>query len=81
MVLGGGPQFPDVDPRFDLLPKHLFGPFWTLTVIDTAMGLDLNPVSRGFLTGYGSVRRQAKYGTQRYLMLTLQQQQRWGKPV
>jgi hypothetical protein len=81
MVLGGGPEFPDVDPRFDLRPKHLFGPFWSLTVVDTVTGLKLDPISGGPLTGFGSVQRQAKNGTQRYLALTSQRQRRWGRPL
>lgn len=67
MVMGGGPEFPDVDPRFDMQPRHLFGPFWQLQVVDTVTGDNVNPYGGGFLTGYASVRRAARYSTERYL--------------
>ena len=67
MVMGGGPEFPDVDPRFEVQPRHLFGPFWQLQVIDTVTSGKVNPQGGGFLTGYTSVRRAAKYSTEFYL--------------
>jgi hypothetical protein len=81
VVMGGGAEFPDVDPRFALEAKRIFGPFWSLTVTDTLTGRVLKPISGGGLTGWGSVRRQAKYGTQRYLRETPQQQRRWDRSV
>ncbi|WP_066519854.1 hypothetical protein [Curtobacterium ammoniigenes] len=66
-VNGGGAQFPDVDERFDVQPRHLFGPFWRLKVTDTLMGRDVNVSGGGPLTGYGSVRRAARYSTRLYL--------------
>ena len=81
MARGGGPEFPDVDSRFDLQPKHLFGPFWSLTVIDTFSQRSITAISGGPLTGYGSVRRQARFGTQRYLSMNADQQRRASRPV
>ncbi len=48
-------------------PRHLFGPFWQLRVTDTALGRDVNVSGGGLLTGYGSVRRAARYSTRLYL--------------
>ncbi len=67
MVLGGGSEFPDVDPRFDMQPGHLFGPFWSLQIVDTVTGQNLNPRGGSLLTGYGSVRRAARYSTRLWL--------------
>jgi len=67
VVLGGGAQFPDVDARFDVQPRHLFGPFWQLTVTDTVLGCNVGVDGGGLLTGYGSVRRAARYSTRFYL--------------
>jgi hypothetical protein len=68
MVAGDTSEFPDVDPRFDVLPKRLFGPFWSLRIVDRTTG-DAIPINGGsFLTGYGSVRRAAKYSTHLYLL-------------
>ena len=68
MVAGGTSQFPDVDARFDVMPKRLFGPFWSLRIVDRTTG-EAIPISGGaFLTGYGSVRRAAKYSTHLYLV-------------
>ncbi|MBT2501058.1 hypothetical protein [Curtobacterium sp. ISL-83] len=67
MTRGGGPEFPDVDPRFDVQARRLFGPFWQVRVTDTVSGGAI-PVSGGaFLTGYGSVRRAAKYSSRLWL--------------
>ncbi|WP_146243992.1 hypothetical protein [Curtobacterium sp. MCBD17_013] len=67
MTRGGGGEFPDVDVRFEVQPRRLFGPFWQLRVVDTVTGAAI-PVSGGaMLTGYGSVRRAAKYSTLYYL--------------
>ncbi len=67
MVNGGGAQFPDVDERFDVQPRHLFGPFWQVKVTDTLTGRAVNVSGGGLLTGYGSVRRAARYSTRLYL--------------
>jgi len=61
VVQGGGAQFPDVDARFDVQPRHLFGPFWQLTVTDTVLGCKVGVNGGGLLTGYGSVRRAATW--------------------
>jgi hypothetical protein len=68
MVMGGGSEFPTVDPRFDVRPRHLFGPFWQLQVVDTVTGAKVNPRGGGFLTGFASVRRAATFSTRRYLI-------------
>jgi len=65
--MGGGPQFPDVDPRFDVQPRRLFGPFWRLHIVDTVTSCNVDPMGGAFLTGYGSVRRAARYSTRFYL--------------
>ena len=68
MISGGTAEFPDVDPRFDITPKRLFGPFWSLRIVDRTSD-DAIPIRGGaFLTGYGSVRRAAKYSTHLYLV-------------
>lgn len=68
MVADGASEFPDVDPRFDVLPKRLFGPFWSLRIVDRTTGEAIHIDSGSFLTGYGSVRRAAKYSTHLYLL-------------
>lgn len=65
--MGGGSEFPDVDPRFDVQPRHILGPFWRLQVVDTITGQNLNPRGGSMLTSYGSVRRAAKYSTKLHL--------------
>ena len=68
MAAGGTAEFPDVDPRFDIMPKRLFGPFWSLRIVDRTTGVAI-PINGGaFLTGYGSVRRAAKHSTHLYLV-------------
>lgn len=62
MIAGGAPDFPDS------MPRPLFGPFWSLRIVDRATGAAI-PINGGaFLTGYGSVRRAAKYSTRLYLL-------------
>ena len=68
MVSGGTPEFPDVDPRFDVIPRHLFGPFWSLRIMDRTTGQEVQITGGGFLAGYGSVRRAAKYSSRLYLL-------------
>lgn len=54
--------------RFHVERRHLFGPFYSVTVMDTLEGRQV-PLWRGgsFLTGKSSVRRAVKYGIERYL--------------
>jgi hypothetical protein len=62
-------SFPDVDPGFDVMPKRLFGPFWSLRILDRTTG-EVIPITGGaFLTGYGSVHRAAKHSTHLYLVV------------
>jgi hypothetical protein len=61
--------FPDVDPRFDIAPRRLFGPFWSLRIVDRTTGRPVHVTGGAFLTGYGSVRRAAKHSTRLYLIL------------
>jgi hypothetical protein len=68
MTAGGTAEFPDVDPRFDITPKRLFGPFWSLRIVDRTTGRPIRITGGTFLTGYGSVRRAAKYSTHLYLV-------------
>ena len=68
MVAGGTSDFPDVDPRFDVVPKRRFGPFWSLRIVDRTTGEAIHIDGGGVLTGYGSVRRAAKYSTHLYLV-------------
>lgn len=76
MVAGGTPQFPDVNPRFDVFPKRLFGPFWSLRIVDRTTG-EAIPINGGaFLTGYGSVRRAAKHSTHLHLVRELRRHRR-----
>lgn len=75
MVSGGTPDFPDVDPRFDVMPRHLFGPFWSLKIMDRTTGEEVQITGGSFLTGYGSVRRAARYSSRFYL----QRLERWSR--
>ncbi len=59
--------FSNVDPRFDVQPRKLLGPFWTLTVVDTWTGRQVPVRGGGCLTGFGSVGRAAHFATKRYL--------------
>lgn len=68
MVMGGGSEFPTVDPRFDVQSRHLLGPFWQVQVVDTVTGANVNPRGGGFLTGFASVRRAATFSSRRYLI-------------
>jgi hypothetical protein len=81
VVLGGGADFPNVDRRFDFQPRHLFGPFWSLRVIDTETQRKIGAISGGLLTGFGSVKRQAHFGTLRYLRMTPKQKLRASTPM
>jgi hypothetical protein len=60
--------WPDVDlVRFEVEPRHLFGPFWTLRIYDRVREVEVFQ-SAAVLTGRSSVRRSAKYATKRYLL-------------
>lgn len=60
-------DWPGVDPRFRVEPEHLFGPFYSLRIFDDETGVEVFVTGGSFLTGRSSVRRAAKYATQRYL--------------
>ncbi len=75
MVSGETADFPDVDPRFDIMPRHLLGPFWSLRMVDRTTGQEVQITGGAFLTGYGSVRRAAKYASRLYLS----RQERWNR--
>jgi hypothetical protein len=68
VLAGGTAEFPDVDPRFDIAPKRLFGPFWSLRIVDRTTGRPIWITGGTFLTGYGSVRRAAEHSTHLYLL-------------
>ncbi|HEX5115541.1 MAG TPA: hypothetical protein VFW65_10135 [Pseudonocardiaceae bacterium] len=60
-------DWPGLDPRFHVEPRHLFGPFYAVRIFDELKGVEVFVTGGSFLTGRSSVRRAVKYSTARYL--------------
>lgn len=56
------------EQRFRVEERRLFGPFYSVHVVDTVTGRQV-PLFRGgsFLLGHSSVQRAVRYGIERYL--------------
>jgi predicted RecA/RadA family phage recombinase len=56
------------DDRFAVEQRRVFGPFWSVRVVDTLTGRQVPLMRQGaFLLGQGSADRAVKYGIKRYL--------------
>lgn len=79
--------WPGVDTsRFRVVPRRIFGPFYSVQIFDTENNIKVSVTGGAFLTGRASVQRAAKYATARYLRLAgrneSQRKRRpgWGAP-
>jgi hypothetical protein len=60
-------DWPGLDPRFRVEPRHVFGPFYAVRVFDEQQDVEVFVTGGSFLTGKSSVRRAVRYATARYL--------------